>query len=588
MSEFLGHSRELEWQRLLLRTITDPMWFVVEVLGYDKMDEEDHKPLLEDMWSRFLRRPLVREAIQEQVDSKILHPIFIETALKAGKPYKKHTGLCIPRSAYKTTMKIGECGMEILLWPELRISHWHAVEEKAVECARELGSHFQENTDFRKIRPDIMPPPKSRKAKFCTDDGFRVKTRRIIAGRFAKEDRHPTFFPKGAKSTVTGGHCDKGWMDDIVDQKTIDDSQMPKIRSWVGDTVGNVVDGWQEITYTPWDEDDVMVDFENHPDWDVHVCGAMMDEATGKPVEEGGTLHFYSKEKFEAKRRDVNMNFPYQVLCIRTPDSERRWPEDWNGRCTIDWAMAGPGEIFVLSDPAPMGLSLHGHKDKVRDDTGKDWWSIETWRIRPREHYHDFILLEAAHSQHWPDDAGYDEAVRMMKRWNTRYFFDEDYKGGAYFKCFLRACERASWWPYLEVAADGKRRWPRYNEMYQAQQKNKRFQKFCDAAKRGEIHVADTVADSFLYGPLDPALDPKMAQHVGLLTQAEKFIPRRNGESNLKWDDDLDAAARVTDTKLMDFVPRFTKFDVRSIDPRTGQPVQVVEEPSRCRYIAGV
>ena len=176
------------------------------------------------------------------------------------------------------------------------------------------------------------------------------------------------------------GHAAVGWLDDIIGQSTIDDSAMPKIRNWLGHTVSHVIrtdGGWRWATGTPWDEDDVYVDMEKDPAYDCRIRAACED-ADGKRdyniTDEGCVL--YDKRWILKKQRDPLCNFPYQMMVDRVPDSERRWPNDWDGFCKRDWALQGNGRIFVLSDPAPMGLSLRGEKDRVRGDSGKDWWAI--------------------------------------------------------------------------------------------------------------------------------------------------------------------------------------------------------------------
>ena len=96
-----------------------------------------------------------------------------------------------------------------------------------------------------------------------------------------------------------------GWPDDIIGQGTIDDSGLPKIKNWWGSTVKHVIrtdGGWNVGTYTPWDEDELYVDWERDPvAWDCRVRACM--ETDGKP-DYDGTPVLYDKRWIKKKQRD--------------------------------------------------------------------------------------------------------------------------------------------------------------------------------------------------------------------------------------------------------------------------------------------
>ena len=552
MSEALAHISKIARDDLLFRAMVDPLWLAREIMGYDRVTDDFHGPMMKEMWERDLQRPLIRAAIAEQVGSGLLDKHFLKLIESKpgklrGRAYEKNEGECWSREHYKTTVFIVRCAKLILLWPEITVSHWHAVEKNAIECSLELGNHFQKNAKFRQLRMSIMP--KTTDKRFNTSAGFTVNTRQIIGGKFQKRDRHPTFYPKGAGAEVTGMHSIVGWLDDIVGQGTIDDSGMPKVRSWLGKTVLMVVrkdGGWLMATYTPWDEDDVMVDWEkNKRLWDIRTRACWKDDDKLEGI-------LYDKKYLMRLKHDPQCDFPYQMECDRVPDSERRWPIEWNGHEKLGWCMEGHGRVFVLSDPAPMGLSLRGDKDRVRGDTGKDWWAISVVRLRVRGDFQDLILLDGSASQSWSDAQGYDEACRLMQKWRTNMFFDEDYSGGQHFETFLKACKRAGVMPYTELDSKHRRVWPKYNESYQKGAKNKRFQKMCDAATNGAVWISDSCPDSFWYGDGDV---------TGALTQAKKWIPRARGESSLKKDDHFDCWARSTDSVLQKFAPQPSRYN---------------------------
>ena len=563
----------------LFRVLREPMWFARDILGYDRFSEEFHGPMLLDMWDKFLRRPLVLEAVREQVESAILPRPFLEeleTRIAERGLYYKNTGNCWARDHYKTTVKIAQCAMMILLWPEITIAHWHAVEKTAIDCSLELGHHFAANDKFRALRPEIMPPKTNK--QFSTAAGFTVVTRAEVRGRFAGKERHATFGPKGATAEATGRHAIVGWLDDIVGQTTIDDSGMPKVRRWLAHTVPHVVrtdGGWLDATYTPWDEDDVMVDWESNKElWGVRVRACC--ETDGKPDYNGKPV-LYDKRWIKRKRADKQTNFPYQMMCDRVPDSERRWPAKWDGFCTRKSALEGAGCIFILSDPAPMGMSIRGDKDRVRGDTGKDFWALAAVRLRVRGDFQDLIVMDGAASREWTIGQGYDEGCRLMKKWRTNKFFDEDYSGGQNFAEFLKACTRASVIPYSEYDGKHRRMWPKYRESYIKGAKNKRFQKTCDLAESGGVWISDTCPKEFWKGD---------GEITGFLTQAKKWIPRARGESSLKNDDHFDVVARATDSKLQDFAPQPHAVSIGELGLGPGEVFidEEYEEPQRTRY----
>ena len=195
-----------------------------------------------------------------------------------------------------------------------------------------------------------------------------------------------------------------------------------------------------------------------------------------------------------------------------------------------------------------MGLSLRGDKDRVRGDTGKDWWSIAVVRVRVRGDFQDLIVLDGSHSQSWTESQGYDEACRLMTKHGTNLFFDEDYSGGLLFEGFHKACKRNGVKPMLERDKKGRgMRLPQYADSYQKHAKKQRFQKLCDRADNTEVYISRECPTEFVHG--DRAL-------TGFLTQAQKWIPRKQGDSNLKWDDDFDVVARATDRALQRYAPQ--------------------------------
>ena len=73
-------------------------------------------------------------------------------------------------------------------------------------------------------------------------------------------------------------------------------------------------------------------------------------------------------------------------------------------------------------------------------------------------------------------------------------------------------------------------------------------------------------------------------EHTGALTQISKWIPRKGGDSSLKWDDHADAWAFAMDSKLQEFSPK-PAHDVAAGDP-SFDPFDTDNEPDyrRSRY----
>ena len=110
------------------------------------------------------------------------------------------------------------------------------------------------------------------------------------------------------------------------------------------------------------------------------------------------------------------------------------------------------------------------------------------------------------------------------------------------FAVFRRAAIRNGVQAFYERDKKQRIRLPQFNESYVKSAKKQRFQKLCDRAALGEVWISDSCPESFWKG--DGVGRPK------------EWIPRRGGESSLKWDDDADSFSRSTDSKLQKFAPQ--------------------------------
>jgi hypothetical protein len=340
-------------------------------------------------------------------------------------------------------------------------------------------------------------------------------------------------------------------LDDVIGENTIADSLMPKVRKWLGSTVRPVLNpgGRMWVTGTHWDDDDIYMDMrKSDRDYDCRVRACY--EKDGEPDWNGQPV-LLKRREIEQIRRDPNMNsflFSCQYMLDPLPAGERRWQKGEEQGCTVKEA-GGPGVVFVLSDPAPAGISLRGEKDKQRGESGKDWWSLAVVKIRVRTDYQEIILLHGEHGQTWGLSEGHARACKLLQRFGTRYFFNESYSGDSWTDDFLSVARSMGVRPYLEKR-EGHWKLPKYKDSYSKNQKNLRFGELCDRNNRGEFVICDSVPDDFLYGDRN---------HTGFLTQMRKWMPLQNGRNNLKWDDDGDVVARATDSGLQKFAPK-TEF----------------------------
>lgn len=381
----------------------------------------------------------------------------------------------------------------------------------------------------------------------------------------------------GAGSEATGGHCKGGNFDDIIGNNTIEDSGMPKIRRWMGNTARNVLRtdcGWPRGRGTHWDVDDIYVDWKKSRNWQVITRACY--ETDGTPDWEGEPV-LYTREVIESKRREMSrFSFSCQMMNDPLPDTERMWDAASETYCTMKEAAEGNGRVFVLSDPAPKGSgSLSGVGEKQRGDGSGDWWSIAVVRLRVNGSRLQAILLHGEHSRDWTPRAGLDAAAQLMSTWGTNLFFNESYGGlGAdYTEEMIRVCdEKGITRPHLEKVGKA---WklPKFDDSHASGAKNLRFESLCDWMRRGDFLICESVPDAFLHGDGDK---------VGLLPQGRNWRALPKGRNTLKWDDDADVTARCTDTALRRFAPKPSSLLMGGWNPLDVEEQDM--DPGRSRY----
>ena len=520
---------------------------LARMLGYDRLTETFHRPMCEEMDRR-------------------------SKAFYAGNYHLDEMDLW-PRGHYKTTLGIVRCIQDWLHDPTLTRTWWHAVEEKAQLASQAIGHHLQSHKELRELlSEEAKPPAASRARKWNKAGGFRLPC------NIGKAD--PSMYATGQGSEATGGHSDIVELDDVIGENTIQDSLMPKVRRWLGTTVTSVLNpgGRKRYRGTHWDDDDIYMDMRKSKDCDVTLRACY--ETDGEPDWKGAPVLF-TRRQLQKIRRSPGMTefaFSCQYMNDPLPVGERRWDQAAEQTCTAKEAYERHGETFVLSDPAPAGLSLRADKDKVRGEAGKDWWSIAVVRICNYGDYQDYYLLDGAHSQSWGEAEGFSVACDLLRKWHSRLFFNEAYTGSSWEDEFLKQAKRKGLTPEFEWVKDrGRsfRRIPRFKDSYSKNQKNLRFESFCDKNNGGHFYICNSVPQEFLLGDDDK---------TGCMTQIRKWMPLQNGRNNLKWDDDADSVARMTDSAVLSRVPLSANIDVQLMNVFEDEDEMDEEQPQRSRY----
>jgi hypothetical protein len=505
-----------ERKSALHKAQTNLYWLATEILGYDRLTESFHKPMMDDMDLRTRRRPLVREWCPE-------------IAL-GGRAYYKNECEIWPRDHYKTTVFIARCIQLVLIYPDVAIAIWHKVEDKAQDAAQEIGNHFLKNDKLRALRREIMPSKQAR--RFLTASGFTVKRTMF--------NRHATIYAKGAGATVTGGHCDVGWLDDIIDQDDVDEGQMPKKRAWLGDTVSNIVrtdGGWEWCTMTPWDEHDISEDFEKSDDWDYRRRSALETDGV---MDYSGTPVLYDQDVIERKRRNPNLNFPLQLMCDRSVKTEKAWQPKCEQYITLKEA-AGAGYVVVLGDTSPRNIGTEtNEKSTYRGDGKKDFWSNCVLKLRRRGERREIILLDGARSQNWDYAEGFGDMARLQKRWHANGMGVEN-KHQQFRDMIL---------DNLRIAC--RLSGARYNPIElvsTTKGKNARFALLCARAMQDELLICESVPEEY---------------KKAFLAQCREYRALGAGKNSLQYDDEVDVVSYGCDPSLENRYPAVSEEEAWS------------------------
>ena len=482
-------------------------WLATEILGYKLLSETFHREICDDM------DRMRREGVRRQME-------------------------LWPRGHYKTTIQIARIVQDLLWNPDETIFVCHAVEDEVTKIVGEAGTHFLKNKELRGLRPEMMPAVNDR--RFLKALQFTVK-------RNDYTQRQPSVQGKSTGAEITGAHCNRVYLDDIVGRNTIADSGLPRVKSWFRSTVMPVLNpgGTILVTGTRWDLDDPYATWLKSKDWICRVRAAM--ETDGKPDYKGKPTLLATRE-IQLRRREMGeSDFAFQYMNDPSPSGDKPWnAEQCEQIIGIKQSddmpgAAGQGSVFVISDPAPAQEgSIRQDGEKFRADGTKDDWAFSVVKIKMHNNLQIGVLLDLSSSKEWTKSAGLDEACRLMRKWNTNKFFNEAYGGliADYTEEMRKAARRNGVPLYLDV----KGQLPSFKASYGKGAKNQRFSSLCDWAKTGRFYICgETVPE----GELEK-----------FLSQARTWLPLPNGRNTNRYDDSADAVSRITDPALQEYSPK--------------------------------
>lgn len=485
------------------------LWYLAtEFLGYDKLSETFHKPMLRE-WDLIDHRRFGYDP---------------KSGLFDREKESIDTLAIWPRDHIKTWCERARVIRYYMFDPTWTHTWWHAVEEMASESGAAIGKTLQTNNELRKLFPTGVLPARNR-VKFVTGGGFSLTSNRIGDA--------PSFRVFGAGSEAGGAHSRGGTLDDIIGLNDIVDSQMPAKKRWYWNTVCNVIrsEGFKDAIGTRWDREDIYNEWLNSKHWVSSVRSCL--ETDGKMDYKGEPVYL-TKEQVEKKRDEMDeVSFAFQMMNDSTPSGLRAWDPTLCEHFVIEKEYRG-GVTVCLSDPAPAQVgSFKNTQWKFQDGGTKNEWAITLWRLRTVGVRREAILLDGDASKEWDLDTGYRRIFAMMRKWGcTRLAEEATGQAIAVYEKQRRETAREEGARYHPVKLAG---------TYKGQAKKVYFAAFCAKAKNDEVLIADSVPTAFLDGMLD--------QLRNCVFVGDGF------RNNLKLDDRMNVASFVTDPEVARISP---------------------------------
>ena len=471
------------------------LWFLsTDILGYDRLTESFHKPILDQMDEE--RRLGIKRVLDLWA-----------------------------RGHYKTTVEIAQIIQDILINPDTSNLVCHAVDDEVQKIVQECGTHFLKNKELRRLRPDIMPHPSNK--RFLKMNQFTVNR--------SSYNRQPTLLGKSTNSEITGAHVDIVDLDDIVGRNTIEDSGLPKVKGWLRTTVLNVLNPGGKIRgkATRWDVDDCAADWIKTPHWTVRVRAAL--ETDGQPDYKGTPVLFTKKEVALRRKEMGESDFAFQMMNDPSPAGEKPWnASECEHYITTQELSKAKRTIFTLSDPAPAKVgSATGAGETQRGDGSKDDWAtaVIAWCVDRDRSF--AVLFDGSFSKEWGMLGGMDEVCRYMTKWSSNKVGIEVYGGlSADYEEAMRQAVRRNGVNGLT--------WIKFKNSYASGAKNVRFAALADLAREQRFYIYEGCPEEFVTKFLD---------------QARGWRPLPKGRNTNKFDDVGDVTARATDAALQLYRP---------------------------------
>ena len=431
-----------------------------------------------------------------------------------------------PRKHLKTTVfTIGLAVQEILRDPDITILIPHAVEDEAIKIVAEITDHFKSNKRIRALEPSIMP---ATNGKWWYGSG-KMTLRR------AKYSRQATVQACGAGSEIGGAHCGLILPDDIIGRRTIENSEMPKIKAWWQNTIIHVLDNSGRIRAvgTRWHPDDIWQDFIDSGYWDVLVRKASeidgeRDDTLQHPIHFGLEKGGFEKaiKRLERNREESKGDFDAQMMNDPSPASEKPWDKESCEHYVDKKYIEGSGTCYLALDPAPAKI---GSQDpagaKARADGTKDFWSMAMLKNRRNGDRKESIWVDGDQSRDWDLDEGFRRACQMQKKWGCRRVAIESV--GVNRSIYENR--------YRDIAREEgvKVQFIELETTYKGKQQ--RFGALCAKARGDEFLIGETVPS-----------DIKQA----FLDQAREWRALATGRNGLKHDDMADVVSYCCDPAL--------------------------------------
>ena len=434
-----------------------------------------------------------------------------------------------PRKHLKTTVfTIGLAVQEILRDPNVTILIPHAVEEEAIKIVAEITDHFKSNKRLRKLIPEIMP---ATNGKWWYGSG-KMNVRR------EKYSRQATVMACGAGSEIGGAHCDLILPDDIIGRRTIENSEMPKIKSWWQNTIIHVLnnEGRIRAVGTRWHPDDIWQDFLDSGHWETLVVAASeidkeRDDTLQNPVHFGPEKGGFEKaiKRLERNREESKGDFAAQMMNDPSPASEKPWDKETCEHFVDKKYIEGSGTCYLVLDPAPAKIgSLDPSGARARADGTKDFWAMSMTKNRRHGDRKEAIWVDADQSRDWDLDEGFRRGCQMQKKWGCRRVAIEAV--GVNRSIYENR--------YRDIAREEgvKVQFIELETTYKGKQQ--RFGALCAKARGDEFLIGATV--------------PEPMRQI-FLDQAREWRSLESGRNGLKHDDMADAVSYCCDPALSQY-----------------------------------